>query len=95
LKQRENPVEPVVKEKPIETEVFENEGFIVDFEGTIENAKNIARYAKEVVGAKGVTFLVCFTHFFTVDSFLLLFLSLKQPYSFLLFSFFGYLFFSF
>jgi hypothetical protein len=30
-------------------------GFIVDFEGTIENAKNIARYAKEVVGATGVT----------------------------------------
>jgi hypothetical protein len=26
--------------------------------------------------------LVVFTHFFTVDSFLLLFLSLKQPYSF-------------
>jgi hypothetical protein len=33
---------------------------------------------------------VVFTHFFTVDSFLLLFLSLKQPYSFLLFGFFGY-----
>jgi hypothetical protein len=27
----------------------------VDFEGTIENAKNVARYAKEVVGATGVT----------------------------------------
>jgi hypothetical protein len=55
LAQREKQVEPVVKEKPIETEVLEIEGFIVDFEGTIENAKNIARYAKEVVGATGVT----------------------------------------
>jgi hypothetical protein len=45
LAQREKQVEPVVKEKPIETEVLEIEGFIVDFEGTIENAKNIARYA--------------------------------------------------
>jgi hypothetical protein len=33
----------------------EIEGFILNFEGTIENAKNVARYAKEVVGAKGVT----------------------------------------
>jgi hypothetical protein len=44
LEQREKPVEPVepvVKEKPIETEAVEIEGFIVDFEGTIENAKNI------------------------------------------------------
>jgi hypothetical protein len=55
LAQREKPVEPVVKEKPIETEVVENEGFILNFEGTIENAKNVARYAKEVVGATGVT----------------------------------------
>ena len=47
LAQREK---PVVKEKPIEIE-----GFIVDFKGTIENAKNVARYAKEVVGAIGVT----------------------------------------
>jgi hypothetical protein len=47
LSQREKPVEPVVKEKPIETEVLETEGFVVDFEGTIENAKNIARYAKK------------------------------------------------
>jgi hypothetical protein len=55
LSQREKPVEPVVKEKPIETEVLETEGFVVDFEGTIENAKNIARYAKDVVGTTGVT----------------------------------------
>jgi hypothetical protein len=55
LAQREKPVEPVVKEKPIETEVVENEGFILNFEGTIENAKNVARYAKEVVGTTGVT----------------------------------------
>jgi hypothetical protein len=39
----------------IEAEAVEIEGFVVDFEGTIENAKNVARYAKEVVGAKGVT----------------------------------------
>jgi hypothetical protein len=55
LAQREKQVEPVVKEKPIETEVLEIDGFIVDFEGTIENAKNIARYAKDVVGATCVT----------------------------------------
>jgi hypothetical protein len=55
LAQREKQVEPVVKEKLIETEVLEIEGFIVDFEGTIENAKNVARYAKDVVGATGVT----------------------------------------
>jgi hypothetical protein len=35
LEQREKQVEPVVKEKPIETEVLEIEGFVVDFEGTI------------------------------------------------------------
>jgi hypothetical protein len=54
LEQREKQVEPVVKEKPIETEVLEFEGFVLDFEGTIENAKNVARYAKGVVGATGV-----------------------------------------
>jgi hypothetical protein len=27
---------------------------VLDFEGTIENAKNVARYAKGVVGATGV-----------------------------------------
>jgi hypothetical protein len=54
LEQREKQVEPVVKEKPIETEVLEIEGFVLDFEGTIENAKNVARYAKGVVGATGV-----------------------------------------
>jgi hypothetical protein len=43
------------REKPVETEAVEIEGFVLDFEGTIENAKNVARYAKEVVGAKGVT----------------------------------------
>jgi hypothetical protein len=30
LEQREKQVEPVVKEKPIETEVLEIEGFVVD-----------------------------------------------------------------
>jgi hypothetical protein len=30
LTQREKQVEPVVKEKPIETEVLEIEGFVVD-----------------------------------------------------------------
>jgi hypothetical protein len=39
LAQREKQVEPVVKEKPIETEAVEIEGFVVDFEGTIENVK--------------------------------------------------------
>jgi hypothetical protein len=68
LAQREKPVETLVKEREtesilkngfcggvIEAEAVEIEGFVVDFEGTIENAKNVARYAKEVVGAKGVT----------------------------------------
>jgi hypothetical protein len=39
----------------IEAEAVEIEGFILNFEGTIENAKNVARYAKEVVGTTGVT----------------------------------------
>jgi hypothetical protein len=43
------------REKPVETEVLEIEGFVLDFEGTIENAKNVARYAKDVIGATGVT----------------------------------------
>jgi hypothetical protein len=34
--------------------LLEIEGFVLDFEGTIENAKNVARYAKGVVGATGV-----------------------------------------
>jgi hypothetical protein len=82
LAQREKQVEPVVKEKPIETEVLEIEGFIVDFEGTIENAKffNYWFYLLFSLCQR----LVGFTHFFTVDCFLLLLLSLKQPYSFLL-----------
>jgi hypothetical protein len=42
------------REKPVETEAVEIEGFVLDFEGTIENAKNVARYAKGVVGATGV-----------------------------------------
>jgi hypothetical protein len=56
---KERPTETLVKNTfsggAIEVEAAEIEGFIVDFEGTIENAKNIARYAKEVVGATGVT----------------------------------------
>jgi hypothetical protein len=56
------PVEILVKEREtetilknsfsggaIETEAAEIEGFILNFEGTIENAKKVARYAKEVV----------------------------------------------
>jgi hypothetical protein len=68
LAQREKPVETLVKEREtesilkngfcggvIEAEAVEIEGFILNFEGTIENAKNVARYAKEVVGTTGVT----------------------------------------
>jgi hypothetical protein len=72
---KERPTETLVKNAfsggAIETEVLEIEGFVLDFEGTIENAKNVARYAKGVVGATGVilTKNLFFSFYYIVGSF--------------------------
>jgi ATPase subunit of ABC transporter with duplicated ATPase domains len=58
LAQRKSTVENKVTEEAVETEVIEEaveiHDFAINFKGTTESAKSVARYAKEVMKITGV-----------------------------------------